>query len=343
MKIGILISGRGSNMTAIIEAVQSGRIPNCSVRIVISDKKTAQGLEKARMLGVETVVVPRNGRSREEHDAEIVGELKKRGVELVCLAGYMRLLSKDFVRSFPNKIVNIHPSLLPAFPGLDAQKQAFDYGVKVSGCTVHFVDEFLDHGAIIAQKSVEVLDDDTAETLQKRILGEEHRLYIEALKKLAAGNYEIEGRRVVRKVVNFDRLAEKAFAGNAAIDNKNELWGNAFALLKWNFIARGEMPNLRPYIASNPSVAGGKNMIYAFTDTDRLQRYVKENNLTGNSGDSFLISIPTVKVVEYLEKFVSQDVHGVWFNADSESYGFFSPLVQLRQIKNYLEKIGWKR
>lgn len=329
-------------MTAIVDAVQSGRIPNCSVSVVISDKKTAQGLEKARMRNVETVVVPRNGRTREEHDAEIVGELKKCGVELVCLAGYMRLLSAEFVRSFPNKIINIHPSLLPAFPGLDAQKQAFDYGVKVSGCTVHFVDEFLDHGAIIAQKAVEVLDDDTSETLQKRILDEEHRLYIEALKKIVSGNYEIVGRRVVEKKVNFDVLAENAFAENASVEDKNELWGSAFSLAEWNFIARGEMPNLRPYIASNPTVAGGKNMIYAFTDNAKLQRYVKENNLSDNSGGSLLLSIPTVKVIEYLEQFVSQDVHGVWFNSDSESYGFFSPLVQLRPIKEHLEKIGWK-
>ena len=330
-------------MTAIIEAVQSGRIPNCRVAVVVSDKKTAQGLERARMLGIETAVFDRKGRAREEHDAEIVGELKKRGVELVCLAGYMRLLSKEFVRSFPNKIVNIHPSLLPAFPGLDAQKQAVDYGVKISGCTVHFVDEFLDHGAIIAQKAVEVLDDDTTETLQRRILGEEHRLYVEALKRIVGGNYEIEGRRVVKKVVNFNGLAEKAFAENAAIENKNDLWGNAFSLSEWNFIARGEMANVHPYTASNPTVANGRSMIYAFTDTVKLQRYVKENNLSDNSGGSLLISIPTAKVIEYLEQFVSQDVHGVWFNADSESYGFFSPLVQLRQIKNHLEKIGWKK
>ena len=343
MKIGILISGRGSNMTAIVDAVQSGRIPNCSVRVVISDKKTAQGLEKARMRNVETVIVQRNGRSREEHDAEIVGELKKRGVELVCLAGYMRLLSKEFVRSFPNKIVNIHPSLLPAFPGLDAQKQAFEYGVKVSGCTIHFVDEFLDHGAIIAQKAVEVLDDDTPETLQKRILDEEHRLYIEALKKIVSGKFEIEGRRVIKKVVNFDVLAEKAFIENATIEDKNDLWGNAFSLSEWNFIARGELPNIRPYVASNPTVAGGKNMIYAFTDNGKLQRYVKEYNLVDNFGGSHLLSIPTAKIIEYLEKFISQDVHGVWFNADSESYGFFSPLAQLRPIKDHLEKIGWKR
>ena len=151
-------------MTAIVEAVQSGRIPDSEVTVVISDKPRAEGLEKARARGIETVVVTKNGRSREEHDAEIISELKKRDVELVCLAGYMRLLSKDFIRAFPDKIINIHPSLLPSFPGLDAQKQAIEYGVKVSGCTVHFVDEHLDHGAIILQKAVEVADDDTAET-----------------------------------------------------------------------------------------------------------------------------------------------------------------------------------
>ncbi len=180
MKIGILISGRGSNMVAIAEAVQSGFIPDSEVVVVISDKTKAEGLAKAKALGIETVAIPRNKRSREEHDAEIIAELKKRGVELVCLAGYMRLLSTDFVKAFPNRITNIHPSLLPSFPGLDAQKQAIDYGVKVSGCTVHFVDEHLDHGAIIAQKVVEVKDGDTAETLYQRILEHEHALYVES-------------------------------------------------------------------------------------------------------------------------------------------------------------------
>lgn len=199
MKIGILISGRGSNMTAIVEAVQSGQIPASEVVIVISDKKSAEGLEKAKARATETVVIERNGRKRAEHDAEIIAELKKRDVELVCLAGYMRLLSKEFVQTFPNKIVNIHPSLLPSFPGLDAQKQAFDYGVKLTGCTVHFVDEELDHGAIILQKAVEVADDDTAETLSAKILAHEHALYIEALKRIAAGKIEIQGRKVVEK------------------------------------------------------------------------------------------------------------------------------------------------
>lgn len=199
MRIGILISGRGSNMTAIVDAVQKGEIPNSEVCVVISDKTSAQGLEKARERGIETVVITRNGRTREDHDAEIIAELNARGAELVCLAGYLRLLSDGFVRAFPDKIVNIHPSLLPAFPGLDAQRQAIEYGVKVSGCTVHFVDDQLDHGAIILQKAVEVADDETAETLSAKILEHEHALYIEALKRIVAGNYQIFGRKVVFK------------------------------------------------------------------------------------------------------------------------------------------------
>lgn len=197
MKIGILISGRGSNMTAIVDAVQNGKIPNAEIVVVISDKSKAQGLEKAKMRGIETVVVTRNKRSREEHDADIITELKKRNVEIICLAGYMRLLSSDFVRAFPNKIINIHPSLLPSFPGLDAQKQAFEYGVKITGCTVHFVDEDLDHGAIILQKSVEVSNDETAESLSAKILEQEHALYVEALRKIVSKKYEIVDRRVV--------------------------------------------------------------------------------------------------------------------------------------------------
>ena len=196
MKIGILISGRGSNMSAIIEAVQSGEIPKAEVVVVISDKTSAQGLEKAKARGIETAVITRKGRSREEHDAEIIKELKRRGVELVCLAGYMRLLSRDFVRAFPDRIINIHPSLLPAFPGLDAQAQAIEYGVKLSGCTVHFVDEHLDHGAIILQKAVEVAGADTAESLSAKILEHEHRLYVEALKLIAEAKIEVVGRKV---------------------------------------------------------------------------------------------------------------------------------------------------
>jgi len=185
MKIGILISGRGSNMVALVDAAKSGAIPNSDVAIVISDKADAPGLEKARERGVETVVIERNGRKRQEHDAEIAAKLKEKAVDLVCLAGYMRLLSPQFIKEFPDGIINIHPSLLPAFPGLDAQKQAFDHGVKVTGCTVHFVNEDLDAGKIVLQRAVEVKDDDTAETLAARILDEEHKLYVEAVKRMA--------------------------------------------------------------------------------------------------------------------------------------------------------------
>jgi phosphoribosylglycinamide formyltransferase-1 len=184
MKLGILISGRGSNMQAIVDAARQGRIPGAEAAVVISDKADAPGLQKARERGVETLVVERGGRKRAEHDAEIASELKKRGVELICLAGYMRLLSPEFIRAFPNQIINIHPSLLPDFKGLDAQRQAFENGVKVTGCTVHFVDEELDNGPIIAQRTVEVRSDDTAETLAARILEQEHELYVEAIAKI---------------------------------------------------------------------------------------------------------------------------------------------------------------
>ena len=197
MKIGILISGRGSNMVALVDAVASGDIPDSEVAVVISDQPNAAGLTRASERGVETVVIEKDGRKRAEHDAEIVTALKDRGVELVCLAGYMRLLSPDFVRAFPNRIINIHPSLLPSFPGLDVQQQAIDHGVKVSGCTVHFVDEDLDAGPIILQRVVEVKDDDTAETLAARILGQEHSAYIEAVRRLASGDVTVSGRKVI--------------------------------------------------------------------------------------------------------------------------------------------------
>lgn len=195
MKIGILISGRGSNMVALVDAVASGEIPASEVTVVISDKADAAGLAKARTRGVETLVIEKNGRKREEHDAEIVAALKERGVELVCLAGYMRLLSPEFVRSFPNRIVNIHPSLLPSFPGLNVQQQAIDTGVKVSGCTVHFVNENMDAGPIILQRAVEVKDNDTAETLAERILEQEHAAYVDAVGRIVSGRLTIEGRR----------------------------------------------------------------------------------------------------------------------------------------------------
>ncbi|HLA94874.1 MAG TPA: phosphoribosylglycinamide formyltransferase [Pyrinomonadaceae bacterium] len=198
MKIGILISGRGSNMVALVDAVKCGEIPTSEVAVVISDKAVAGGLEKAHERGVETVVVERNGRRRADHDAEIIAELKTRGVELVCLAGYVRLLSPEFVRAFPNRIVNIHPSLLPAFPGLNVHQQAIAHGVKISGCTVHFVDEHLDNGVIILQKVVEVKDDDTAETLSARILEQEHGAYVEAVKLIVTGQLNVDGRKTSR-------------------------------------------------------------------------------------------------------------------------------------------------
>jgi len=181
-------------MTAIVDAVQSGEIPDSELAVVVSDKANATGLEKAKQRGVETIVIERNGRTREEHDAEIGAELRKKNVELVCLAGYMRLLSPGFIRSFHNRIVNIHPSLLPAFPGLDAQKQAIEHGVKISGCTVHFVDEDLDNGVIILQRAVDVKEGDTIETLSARILEQEHAAYVEAVRRIAGGKTIIGSR-----------------------------------------------------------------------------------------------------------------------------------------------------
>lgn len=195
-KIGILISGRGSNMTALLDAIADGRL-DAEVAVVISNIETAAGLQKARERGVETVFINHKGRSREAHDAEMIRELNERGVSLVCLAGYMRLVSATFVRAFENRILNIHPSLLPAFPGLDAQRQALGHGVKVTGCTVHLVDEELDHGPIILQRSVEVRDDDTEETLSARILAEEHRAYPEAVARVLAPGFRVEGRRTL--------------------------------------------------------------------------------------------------------------------------------------------------
>ena len=174
-------------MVALVDAVKSGEIPLSEVVVVISDKPNAPGLEKARERGVQTVVVERRGRSREEHDAEIIEELRRRDVELVCLAGYMRLLSRDFVQAFENRIVNIHPSLLPAFPGLDAQQQALEAGVKITGCTVHFVNEELDAGPVILQREVSVMDEDTLEMLAARILEQEHGAYVEAVRRIATG------------------------------------------------------------------------------------------------------------------------------------------------------------
>jgi phosphoribosylglycinamide formyltransferase 1 len=196
--LGILLSGRGSNFEAIAKNVAAGRIPNARVAVVISNKLEAGGLEVAKRMGVEALVIPSKGKPREEHDREIVAALQQRNVDLVCLAGYMRLLSQWFVQQYPLRILNIHPSLLPSFPGLEAQEQAFAYGVKVTGCTVHFVDEELDHGAIIVQKTVSVLDTDNEHTLAARILEQEHMAYSEAINIVLAGGYEISGRRLVK-------------------------------------------------------------------------------------------------------------------------------------------------
>ena len=194
--LGILLSGRGSNFMAIAENVRRGVIP-AQITAVISNRPEAAGLEHARQLSLNALSIPSKGKPREQHDQEVIAALQAAQVDLVCLAGYMRLLSPEFIRAFPQRILNIHPSLLPAFPGLDAQKQAFDYGVKVSGCTVHFVDEFLDHGAIIVQKVVPVLPDDDDHTLAARILEQEHQAYSEAINVVLSGDYEVVGRRVV--------------------------------------------------------------------------------------------------------------------------------------------------
>jgi phosphoribosylglycinamide formyltransferase 1 len=197
-KLGILLSGRGTNFAAIAESVKQGRI-DAEIAIVISNRAEAPGIDYARKLGLDARVLISKGRQREEHDADVVAALNEKQVDLVCMAGYMRLLSPLFIRAFPNRILNIHPSLLPAFPGLEAQKQAIEYGVKVSGCTVHFVDEHLDHGAIIVQRAVPLLDADDDHSLAARILEQEHIAYTEAINTVLRGNYEIVGRRVVQK------------------------------------------------------------------------------------------------------------------------------------------------
>jgi phosphoribosylglycinamide formyltransferase 1 len=195
--LGILLSGRGSNFVAIADSIDAGRIPNARIAVVISNKADAPGSPIARQRGLNSLVIPSRNRPREEHDREVVATLKQNGVDLICLAGYMRLLSPWFVQQFPRKILNIHPSLLPAFPGLEAQEQAFAYGVKVSGCTVHFVDEELDHGAIILQKTVPVVDSDDEHTLARRILEQEHIAYTEAINIVLSGKYDVKGRRLI--------------------------------------------------------------------------------------------------------------------------------------------------
>ena len=195
-RLGVLLSGRGSNFVAIAHAASAGRL-QAEIAVVISNREEAPGLEIARQRALPTLCIASKGVPREEYDQRLVRELKERGVELVCLAGFMRLLSAEFCRAFPVRILNIHPSLLPAFPGLDAQKQALDHGVKISGCTVHFVDEQLDAGPIILQAAVAVLDGDTEESLATRILKEEHRVYSEAIQIILSGRWRIEGRRVL--------------------------------------------------------------------------------------------------------------------------------------------------
>jgi len=195
--LGILLSGRGSNFVAIADSIDAGRIPDARIAVVISNRADAPGIATARQRGLNALVIPSRDKDREAHDREVVAALKENKVDLVCLAGYMRLLSPWFVQQFPRRILNIHPALLPAFPGLEAQQQAFAWGVKVSGCTVHLVDEELDHGAIIVQKTVPVLDSDDEHTLAARILEQEHIAYSEAINIVLGGKFEIVGRRIV--------------------------------------------------------------------------------------------------------------------------------------------------
>jgi phosphoribosylglycinamide formyltransferase-1 len=194
-KLGILVSGRGSNFLAIADNIAAGRLPGAAIAVVISNRADAPGVAAARARGLTTLVIEPNGRKRAEHDAEIVQALRQHEVDLVCLAGYMRLLSPEFVRAFPQRILNIHPSLLPAFPGLDAQREALEHGVQYSGCTVHFVDEELDHGVIILQRAVPVLPGDDEANLSARILEQEHDAYSEAIARVLSGNFTIVGRR----------------------------------------------------------------------------------------------------------------------------------------------------
>jgi phosphoribosylglycinamide formyltransferase-1 len=195
-RIGVLLSGRGSNFEALADSIASGRIPSAEIAIVVSNREGAPGTQRAAARGIPTRVIPSKGLQREAYDRQVVEALNEHKVDLVCLAGYMRLLSPYFVAEFPQRILNIHPSLLPSFPGLESQRQALEYGVKFSGCTVHFVDENLDAGPVIAQAVVPVLDADTPDTLAEKILKEEHRVYTEAVRLVLEGRYHIEGRRV---------------------------------------------------------------------------------------------------------------------------------------------------
>jgi phosphoribosylglycinamide formyltransferase 1 len=197
-RIGVLLSGRGSNFEALAESAAAGRIPNAEMAIVISNREGAPGIARAKTRGIATRVIPSKGLEREAYDRLVAAVLDEHQVDLICLAGYMRLLSPYFVAKFPNRILNIHPSLLPSFPGLESQRQALEYGVKLAGCTVHFVDENLDAGPIIVQAVVPVKDDDTEASLSERILTEEHRIYSEAVRIVLEGKYKIAGRRVLR-------------------------------------------------------------------------------------------------------------------------------------------------
>src|SRR5271155_3243607 len=196
-RIGVLLSGPGSNFEALAESVVAGRIPDAEIAIVVSNREGAEGIEKARPHAIDARVIASKGLEREAYDKLVVAALQEKKVDLVCLAGYMRLLSPHFVAAFPNRILNIHPSLLPAFPGLESQRQALEHGAKFSGCTVHFVDENLDAGPIVMQAVVAIEDRDTAETLSERILREEHRIYTEAVRIVLEGRFRIEGRRVL--------------------------------------------------------------------------------------------------------------------------------------------------
>ncbi len=200
-RLGILLSGRGSNFLAIHAAIRDGRIPDAEIAVVLSNKSDAPGLAAARELGLPALHVPIAGRTPVERDLEFVAQLQQHRIDLVCLAGYMRVISPEFVEAFPDLIVNVHPSLLPSFPGLDAQAQALAFGAKIAGCTVHFVDEAVDHGVIILQRAVEVMDDDTPATLSARILMEEHKAYPEAIARVLSGDYRIEGRRFLRSII----------------------------------------------------------------------------------------------------------------------------------------------
>jgi len=196
-RIGVLLRGRGSNFEALADSISAGRIPHAEIAIVVSNREGAPGIDRARTRGLATRVIPSKGLEREPYDRRVVAALHEANVDLICLAGYMRLLSPYFVAAFPQRILNIHPSLLPSFPGLESQKQALDYGVRFAGCTVHFVDENLDAGPIVLQAVVPVEDEDTEETLSARILKEEHRIYSQAVKIVLEGKFKIEGRRVI--------------------------------------------------------------------------------------------------------------------------------------------------